>query len=108
MAQLTIKNINNSIVDVLIIPSCLHDELRRIMRFFELEELNLPFLRQTKQRVLSKASKTLKEHGFKGNDSQKIQDLAVENLDWFSYLLDAICLIEQLKNPESLILTISN
>lgn len=107
MSQITVFRQDDSCADVFLIPDSLHDELRRIMMVFELDEVNLAFLRQTKERVLSNARKTLEEHDFEVNESQKILDVALSSLDWFGYLLDLICLIEQLNNPESLILTVS-
>ena len=52
MAQLTIYKPDNSIADVLIISECLYKELSRVARLFELEYLNLAFIREIKRRVL--------------------------------------------------------
>ena len=102
MAQLTVFNPDDSIADILFIPECLDNELKRIARIFNLKEFNLAFFKEIKRRVLSRTAKESK-----WTDIEAIQKLAVYSLDWFGSLLDVIVMIEQLPNPEFLTIRLS-
>ena len=108
MYKLTVFNPDGSVADVLLIPDNLAIELTNVLENSKREFLDLALLREIKLRALSVVSTALKEQNIKTNNPQDIQDFAISTLDWFGSLLDVILLIEELPNPNSLYICLSN
>ena len=103
MAQLTIFKPDNSCADIILISDSLHKVLFKFAQLFELEHLNLDYLKEIKHRVLSVASISLNN-----KDCKQIENLASDSFDWFDELLEAISQIENLSNPNSLCICLSS
>ena len=109
MAQLTIYKPDNSIADVLIISDSLYKELSRVARLFELEYLNLAFIREIKRRVLVTVTtvESLDKNTLNWVIDRELKEsllkrIASKSFNWFDELLDVISCIERLSNPHSL------
>ena len=108
MYKLTVFNPDGSVADVLLIPDNLAIELTNVLENSKRKSLDLALLREIKVRALSVVSTALKEQNIKTSAPQDIQDFAICTLDWFGSLLDVILLIEELPNPNSLCICLSN
>lgn len=95
--QITLLTPDNSFLEALFISNSLYQELIRITRIFDLEHLDLAFLREIKNRAIATCSSQIKT-----NDPVIASAIAFIALVWFDELVVLIDAIKKLPQPNSI------
>ncbi len=103
MAKLTIFKPDKSCADIIAISDSLYKALYKFSQLFELEHLNLDALKKIKNHALSVVSPDKHRTNFR-----KIQKMASNSFDCFDELIDVIVHLENLEDPDSLCIYLSN
>ena len=103
MAQLTIFKPDNSCADIIDVSDSLYKALFKFSQLFELEHLNLDALKKIKGHALLVVSQNKNRTNFR-----EIQKMASNSLDCFDELIDVIVRLENLEDPDSLCIYLSD